>query len=132
MGSDVAVYDYCAFTLLMITGIYYFRSKVHRSYRGIILAVIVAVTAAASLCDATRVRFAGTDTVSDMRYLNITIIYYLFLAYIPPLYLLYVIADTDTWHIIREYRFRIVLCILPIAVITSMLMITYRFRSYLR
>ena len=114
MQTDIVAYDYSAVILLMITVFYYFRRRMHRTYRGLILIAIVAFTNIAAVCDATRVRFAGMDTVTELRFFNANFAYYLFVALIPPLFLLYVIADTGLWHKISGFRFRVVACSLPV------------------
>ena len=67
IANDIVAYDYCAFVLLLIIVVYYFRTSVHGTYRARIMTLIVAVTMAASVCDATRVRFANLPQVSEAR-----------------------------------------------------------------
>ena len=57
MASDIVLYDYCAIVLLLIVVFYYFRTSVHGTYRARIMTLIVSVIIAASVCDATRVRY---------------------------------------------------------------------------
>ncbi|MCR5473901.1 MAG: EAL domain-containing protein [Lachnospiraceae bacterium] len=113
MAAHIVAYDYCAFILLMIIAYYYFRSGIKGSYRGAILALIIAVTVAASVCDATRVRFAAPDIGSDRRFFMVNSAYYLFFSIIPPLYLLYIIADLDLWHVLRGFLHRVVFWFAP-------------------
>ena len=61
MGTDVVIYDYCAFMLLLVIGVYYLRTSVRGTYRAVIMTAIVAITMAAAVCDAARVRFAGLE-----------------------------------------------------------------------
>ena len=89
--NDVVAYDYCAFVLLLIIVVYYFRTSVHGTYRARIMTLIVAVTIAASVCDATRVRFANLPRVSQSRYFFVNYAYLMFLSFITPLFLMYVI-----------------------------------------
>ena len=69
--NDVVAYDYCAFVLLLIIVVYYFRTSVHGTYRVRIMTLIVSATMAAAACDATRVRFAGLGVVSDLQGRNV-------------------------------------------------------------
>lgn len=114
MGNDIAAYDYCAFVLLLIVIGYYFRMSVHGTYRARIMALIVLDTMIAAVYDATRVRFAGLDAVSDMRFINVNFAYLLFLAFIPPLFLLYTLATTDMWHKLTAVRIKTILCVAPV------------------
>lgn len=125
MATDIAAYDYCAFILLLIITFYYLRIHVYGNNRGIILAFIIFVTLAASVCDAARVRYASLPEVSDFRFMNVNNLYFLFFTVIPVIYLVYIIAITDTWHIIRRIRIRAVLCVLPCALFCIMLVINY-------
>ena len=126
MGKDIAVYDYCAIVLLVIIIIYYFRMSVRGTYRARILAAIVAVTMAAAACDATRVRFFTLESVSPLRLLNVNYAYMMLLASIPPLFLLYVIATTDTWHRLTLIRFKAFLYSLPLLFEMAVLTFNYR------
>ncbi len=125
MGTDIAAYDYCAFILLMIVVIYYFRTSVRGTYRARIMTAIVALTAAASLCDATRVRFAALSVVSDFSFMNVNTAYLLFLAFIPPLFLLYTVATTDMWHRLGRIKTKIFFYALPLAVFVLVLVVNY-------
>jgi len=125
MSTDIAVYDYCSFILLLIVAIYYFRTSVHGTYRARIMTLIVGLTMAAAVCDATRVRFAGLEVVSDFRFLNVTFAYMLIISFIPPLYLLYALATTDTWHKLRLPRFETFLYTLPMLVYIPVLLINF-------
>lgn len=123
MAEHIVAYDYCAFILLLIIAFHYMRTKVYGNYRGIILALIIFVTAAASVCDATRVRFASLPEVSDARFIAVNTAYFFFFSIIPLLYLLYIVAATDTWHILRKFRFGAAICIAPACVFIIMLII---------
>lgn len=125
MTTDVAAYDYCAFILLVIIVIYYLRMNVQGTYRGRIMTGIVALTIAASLCDATRVRFSGLDEVSDLRFLNVNAAYFLLLSFIPPLFLLYCIATTDMWHRLKMFKIKIVILAIPMAVYVPIIVLNY-------
>ncbi len=96
MANDVAAYDYCSFILLLIVIIYFLRMSVRGTYRARIMGIIVLITLLASAFDATRVRFAGLDVVSDMRFFNINCAFLFSLSCITPLFLMYVIPTTDT------------------------------------
>ena len=123
MANDVAAYDYCSFILLLIVIIYFLRMSVRGTYRARIMGIIVLITLLASAFDATRVRFAGLDVVSDMRFFNINCAFLFSLSCITPLFLMYVIATTDTWH--KLVKGRIVVCALPFAVNTAVLVLNY-------
>ncbi|MBR6159972.1 MAG: hypothetical protein IKQ40_06675, partial [Lachnospiraceae bacterium] len=125
MASHIAAYDYCAFILLLIITFYYLPKRISGNYRGIVLALIIFVTGAASVCDATRVRFAAKPDVSDLRFLNVNFAYYMFFSVIPLLYLVYIIAVTDTWHIIRKIRKRAVMSVVPCIVFCIMLVANF-------
>ncbi len=125
MTTDVTAYDYCAFILLVIIVIYYLRVNVQGTYRGRIMTGIVAFTIAASLCDATRVRFSGLDEVSDLRFLNVNAAYFLLLSFIPPLFLLYCIATTDMWHRLKMFKIKIVILAIPMAVYVPIIVLNY-------
>ena len=125
MRADITSYDYCAFILMVIVVIYYVRMNVQGTYRGRIMTAIVSLTVAASVCDATRVRFAGLDVVSDFRFLNVNTAYFIFLAFIPPLFLLYSIATTDMWHRLKGYKIKIALLAIPLVFYVSVLVINY-------
>lgn len=125
MGTQIVAYDYCAFILLLIVGVYYFRTSVHGTYRARIMTVIVAVTMAAAVFDATRVRFENLDTVSTFRLANATFCYLLLLSILPSLFLLYAVATTDTWHKLTGVVPQIVLCVIPIAVHISVLVVNF-------
>ena len=125
MTTDVTAYDYCAFILLVIIVIYYLRVNVQGTYRGRIMTGIVALTIAASLCDATRVRFSGLDEVSDLRFLNVNAAYFLLLSFIPPLFLLYCIATTDMWHRLKMFKIKIVILAIPMAVYVPIIVLNY-------
>lgn len=124
MGNDIASYDYCAFIILTIIAIYYFRMSVHATYRARIMSFIVALTGAAAVCDATRVRFAVLP-VSDIRFLNINILYLLFLSFIPPLFLLYTLATTDMWHKLNRLKMKVFIFAIPIAAFVVILLANY-------
>lgn len=125
MATDVVTYDYCAFILLMIVTVYYFRTTVRGTHRALFMALIVAATIAAAVMDATRVRFAGIDTVSDIRFMNVNHAYMFALAVIPPLFLLYVIATTDMWHKLTKLWIRVILCALPMVVYIPVLLVNF-------
>ena len=125
MGTDIVAYDYSAFVLLAIVGVYYARTSVHGTYRARIMAMIVVITIAASVCDATRVRFAGIDAVSRFRFVNVNFAYLLLLAFIPPLFLLYTLATTDTWHKLSAIKIKTVLCAVPLAAYVILLITNY-------
>ena len=125
MSNDIATYDYCAFILLFIIVIYNFRRSVHGTHRAKIMTLIVACTLFAAICDATRVRFAGLDTLSDFRFLNINAIYLLMLTVIPPLFLLYIIASTDMWHKLGKFKARTFICAIPMMVYIPVCVINY-------
>lgn len=125
MSTDIATYDYCAIVLLFIVVIYNFRRSVHGTHRAKIMTLIVVCTIAASVCDATRVRFAGLDAVSDFRFLNINAIYLLLLTIIPPLFLLYIIAATDMWHKLEKFKAGTVICAIPMMIYIPVFVINY-------
>lgn len=125
MGSDIAAYDYCAFILLVIIVAYYFRTSVHGTHRVRIMAMIVSVTMAASAFDATRVRIALMKEVSDVRFFAVNFVYLLLISSIPLLYLLYIVATTDTWHKLTRFKIEIVLCAIPMAVNVAVLVINW-------
>ncbi|MBR2530730.1 MAG: hypothetical protein IKE35_06885, partial [Lachnospiraceae bacterium] len=93
IANDIVTYDYCAFVLLLIIVVYYFRTSVHGTYRARIMTLIVMVTMAASVCDATRVRFANLPQVSEARNFAVNYAYLAFLSLITPLFLLYVLQQ---------------------------------------
>ena len=115
MGNDIAIYDYCAFVLLLVIGVYYLRTSVRGTYRAYIMTAIVAITMAAAAFDATAVRFAGLDPVSSFRFLNVNLLYLLLFALISPLFLLYTVATTDMWHSLRRLKVLSFLCLVPLA-----------------
>ncbi|MCR5301538.1 MAG: EAL domain-containing protein [Lachnospiraceae bacterium] len=125
MANDIASYDYCAFILLLVIVVYYMRRSVHGTYRARIMTGIVAVTLTAAVLDAVRVRFAGIDSVSDLRFLNVNLMYLLLLSLISPLFLLYVIATTDMWHKLRRFALTAAVCVIPQAVYICILLITF-------
>ncbi len=125
MGNDIAAYDYCAFIILLLLAGYYLRSTVRGTYRAFIMALIGLCNIAASICDATRVRFAVLDNVSDLRFINVTFAYLLFLSFIPPLFLVYVLATTDMWHKVTKLWIRAILCALPELIYVPVLMFNF-------
>ncbi len=125
MGSDIAAYDYCAFILLVIIVVYYFRTSVHDTNRVRIMAMIVIVTLAASVFDATRVRFAHIDGISDIRFFAVNFAYLSCISAIPPLYLLYIVATTDTWHKLTKLKIEVVLCAIPMVVNFTVLILNW-------
>ena len=127
MGSDIAAYDYCAFILLCIIVVYYFRTSVHGTNRVRIMAMIVVLTMAASIFDATRVRFASIREVSDIRFFAVNFGYLLLISSIPFMYLLYIVATTDTWHKLTKFKIEIVLCTIPIAVNVAILALNWTY-----
>ena len=127
MGSDIAAYDYCAFILLCIIVVYYFRTSVHGTNRVRIMAMIVVLTMAASVFDATRVRFASIREVSDIRFFAVNFGYLLLISSIPFMYLLYIVATTDTWHKLTKFKIEIVLCTIPMAVNVAILALNWTY-----
>lgn len=127
MGSDIAAYDYCAFILLCIIVAYYFRTSVHGTNRVRIMAMIVVLTMAASVFDATRVRFASIREVSDIRFFAVNFGYLLLISSIPFMYLLYIVATTDTWHKLTKFKIEIVLCTIPMAVNVAILALNWTY-----
>ena len=127
MGSDIAAYDYCAFILLCIIVVYYFRTSVHGTNRVRIMAMIVVLTMAASVFDAARVRFASIREVSDIRFFAINFGYLLLISSIPFMYLLYIVATTDTWHKLTKFKIEIVLCTIPMAVNVAILALNWTY-----
>ncbi len=125
MGHDVAAYDYCALILLLVIVVYYFRTSVHGTYRVRIMTLIVTATIFTAACDATRVRFASVGEVSDFRFINVNFAYYLILSVIPPLFLLYTLATTDTWHKLSGLRIKTFLCIVPILINVVLLVVNF-------
>ena len=125
MGTDVVVYDYCAFILLLVIGVYYLRTSVRGTYRARIMIAIVAITMAASACDATRVRFAGLDVVSNFRFVNVNFAYLLLLSFIPPLFLLYAVATTDMWHRLRRLKLEAVILTIPLIAYICVLIVNF-------
>ncbi|MCR5672396.1 MAG: EAL domain-containing protein [Lachnospiraceae bacterium] len=125
LATDIAAYDYCAFILLAIVALYYWRITVHGTYRARIMAAIVVITLLASVLDATRVRFAGLEVISRIRFINVNSAYLLILAFIPPLFLLYTVATTDTWHKLSAIKLKTVLCILPLVGYVVLLIVNY-------
>ncbi|MBR1450281.1 MAG: hypothetical protein IJ591_01030, partial [Lachnospiraceae bacterium] len=127
MGSDIAAYDYCAFILLCIIVVYYFRTSVHGTNRVRIMAMIVVLTMAASVFDAARVRFASIREVSDIRFFAVNFGYLLLISSIPFMYLLYIVATTDTWHKLTKFKIEIVLCTIPMAVNVAILALNWTY-----
>ncbi|MBQ8665730.1 MAG: EAL domain-containing protein [Lachnospiraceae bacterium] len=127
MGSDITAYDYCAFILLCIIVVYYFRTSVHGTNRVRIMAMIVVLTMAASVFDATRVRFASIREVSDIRFFAVNFGYLLLISSIPFMYLLYIVATTDTWHKLTKFKIEIVLCTIPMAVNVAILALNWTY-----
>ncbi len=127
MGSDIAAYDYCAFILLCIIVVYYFRTSVHGTNRVRIMAMIVVLTMAASVFDATRVRFASIREVSDIRFFAVNFGYLLLISSIPFMYFLYIVATTDTWHKLTKFKIEIVLCTIPMAVNVAILALNWTY-----
>ena len=125
MEYDMAAYDYCALILLFIIVIYYFRTSVHGTYRARVMTLIVWATIVAAACDAIRLRFAALEEVSKIRLINVNFIYYILLSMIPPLFLLYTLATTDTWHKLSELRIRTALCIVPIIINIGLLVYNF-------
>lgn len=127
MGSDIVAYDYCAFILLCIIVAYYFRTSVHGTNRVRIMAMIVVLTMAASVFDATRVRFASIREVSDISFFAVNFGYLLLISSIPFMYLLYIVATTDTWHKLTKFKIEIVLCTIPMAVNVAILALNWTY-----
>lgn len=116
MAGDVIVYDYCAFTLLMIIVIYYLRRSVQGTHRARIMAMIVIATLWASFADAARVLVSSDVTVSNGEFLAVNIAYYMLLTLVPPLFLMYAIATTDMWHVLKKEKLKVTLISIPVAV----------------
>ncbi len=125
MASDIVLYDYCAIVLLLIVVFYYFRTSVHGTYRARIMTLIVSVIIAASVCDATRVRFAAFSSVSDIRFVLVNFAYLLLICMIPPMYLLYTLATTDTWHKFGSLGLKSVMCALPMVINVVILVVNF-------
>ena len=125
LATDIAAYDYCAFILLTIVAIYYFRITVHGTNRARIMGVIVLITLFAAAIDATRVRFAGLETVSRLRFANVNCAYLFLLSVISPLFLLYTVATTDTWHKLSVIKLRTALCVIPLVGYVALLVANY-------
>ncbi len=125
IANDIVTYDYCAFVLLLIIVVYYFRTSVHGTYRARIMTLIVMVTMAASVCDATRVRFANLPQVSEARNFAVNYAYLAFLSLITPLFLLYVLATTDMWHKFSKVRIRVILLAAPVVAFNVILLVNF-------
>ncbi len=125
MANDIAAYDYCALILLFVIVVYYFRTSVHGTYRVRIMTIIVWAAIGAAACDATRIRFSALGTVNEFRLINVNVIYYLLLSLVPPLFLLYSIATTDTWHKFSKVRIRSFLCMIPILINIGLLICNF-------
>ncbi len=125
MGTDIAVYDYCAFILLVVIAVDYYRTRVRGTHRALFMALIIICTLCAAVCDATRVRFAALDGVSTFRFLNMNTAYIMILSFIPPLFLLYVLATTDMWHKLTRIWIKVVACALPIIIYIPILIVNY-------
>ena len=123
MGTQITAYDYCAFILLLIISIYYFRMSVRGTYRARIMGYIVVITMIAAVCDATRVRFAELEAVSAIRFINVNYAFMIMLSCLSPLFFTYVVATTDTWHKLTGSK--IVLCTLPFVLNTAVLLINF-------
>jgi EAL domain-containing protein (putative c-di-GMP-specific phosphodiesterase class I)/GGDEF domain-containing protein len=106
---------------------YYFRTSVHGTNRVRIMAMIVVLTMAASVFDATRVRFASIREVSDIRFFAVNFGYLLLISSIPFMYLLYIVATTDTWHKLTKFKIEIVLCTIPMAVNVAILALNWTY-----
>lgn len=132
MGSDIVIYDYCAFILLLVIGFYYSRTSVRGTYRARIMSAIVVITMVASVTDATRVRFASVGHVSDFRLLNINLIYLLLLTFISPLFLLYAVATTDMWHRLRRFRLEVAICLIPLAAYVCIIISNYFYPTVIK
>ncbi len=114
MAGDIIVYDYCAFTILMIIVIYYLRRSVQGTHRTRFMALIVLVVLWASFSDAARVLVADDLTVSNEEFLALNIAYYMLLTLVPPLYLMYAIATTDMWHSLKKEKLKVLIVSLPV------------------
>jgi len=91
------------------------------------MAMIVLITMAASVFDATRVRFASIREVSDIRLFAVNFGYLLLISSIPFMYLLYIVATTDTWHKLTKFKIEIVLCTIPMAVNVAILALNWTY-----
>lgn len=123
MITEVAAYDYCAFILLVIIFLYYFRANTRSTRRERIMTVIGAITMAASLLDAVIVHFAKGGMISYAGFMAANSLYLLLISSVPPLYLLYILATTDTWHKLKRFGTDIILYMLPITIFAATLVV---------
>ena len=116
MDGAIVYYDYCAFILLCIVGIYFFRTSVHGTIRAYIMTTIVFSTFFGSIVDVVRVYITPLNTVPRLVKFLFHTFYFWDIMFISPLFLLYIIATTDTWHIAFKNKIVAVLLAIPVSV----------------
>lgn len=113
MNFAVVYYDYCAFILLCIVGIYFFRTSVHGTIRAYIMTAIVFLTFIGSIFDAVRIYTSWMSDVSRLAKFLFHTFYFWSIMFISPLFLMYIIAITDTWHKVFSREVLTTIAIIP-------------------
>lgn len=113
MNGAIVYYDYCAFILLLIVGLYFFRTNVRGTLRVYIMTVIVTVTLLGSVFDVLRVYTEPVSEVPRMAKFLFHTFYFWDIMFISPLYILYIVATTDTWHKLAQKKLLFILSCIP-------------------
>lgn len=116
MNGAIVYYDYCAFILLCIVGLYFFRTNVHGTIRAYIMTTIVFATFFGAIFDVLRIYTASFDSVPRLAKFLFHTFYFWDIMYLSPLFVLYIIATMDTWHRVAAKKFLAFLSLIPAAV----------------
>ena len=105
MSNAVWAYDVSALMIFIIGGGYFIRIGPSRTSRYNIYLSILFAGVIGSICDLARIYMYGTPLRDSFAWKMFDMGYHICFILVAPIYLIYIIGMTDTWHLIRKKRF---------------------------
>lgn len=116
MQGDVLAFNYCAIMIILICGTYFIRTSPKGNVRFTLFNNILITGMVAAVTDLIRVNLADAGLGGSEYWRIGNAAYFGCITLLAPLYLIYIIGITDSWHLIRKYKVRNALCFLPVII----------------
>lgn len=116
MAIAEVAYDISAIMILLVSTLYFINKVPRRTVRFSIFVYIMSADLVAAIFDVARIMVSGMNLEGSFIWSLCNIVYYVSIVATAPLYLLYVIGVTDTWHIVKKKKVNLALGIVPVII----------------
>lgn len=113
MQNAITAYDFSAIMILLVGLAYYLRTNRERTLRYNVIVYVMLGGIVGGVADILRVSFAQDGLAGGIHWKCFNGLYFACVSLMAPLYILYIIGVTDTWHLLVNKRREKLMAFLP-------------------